>query len=74
MVATTSCSPVAPSARKTPKEMKENFVVTFDSMIDTVYRLSRSDGQVESIALTDHQLRLPLPGGTGDLFSFHAAK
>ena len=65
---------VAHSAGKTPQEMQVNFVVTFDSMIDTVYRLSRSDGQVESIALTDHQLRLPLPGGTGDLFSFHAAK
>ncbi len=47
-----------------------NFNVTFDSSVNTVWRLRRSDGVVESVAVPNNTLSLTLPGGTGDLFKY----
>ncbi|MCC6683050.1 MAG: PEP-CTERM sorting domain-containing protein [Phycisphaeraceae bacterium] len=47
-----------------------DFTITFDSSVDTIWRLNRLTGLVDEIALTDHMLQLTLPGGTGDLFKF----
>ena len=49
-----------------------NFVVTFDSSVNQIWRLNRQTGLSEAITLVNHQLNLSLPGGTGDLFSFSA--
>ena len=47
-----------------------NFNITFDSSVNTVWRLRRSDGLVESVAVPGNTLSLALPGGTGDLFKY----
>ncbi|MCL5103763.1 MAG: hypothetical protein M1133_06570 [Armatimonadetes bacterium] len=45
-----------------------NFTVTFDATVNQISRLNRSTGQQETMNLTNHELHLNLPGGTGDLF------
>jgi len=47
-----------------------NFNVTFDASVTTVWRLRRSDGVAESVAVPSNTLSLTLPGGTGDLFKY----
>ncbi|MHB9071680.1 MAG: LamG-like jellyroll fold domain-containing protein [Sedimentisphaerales bacterium] len=47
-----------------------HFNVTFDSSVNTIWRLRRDTGVAEAIALTGHVLALTLPGGTGDLFKY----
>lgn len=47
-----------------------SFTITFDSAVDTIWRLNRLTGLVEQINLTNSILNLTLPGGTGDLFKF----
>jgi hypothetical protein len=55
---------------KDANEAALNFVVTFDSSVDQIWRLNRETGANESIPLQNNTLNLSLPGGTGDLFSF----
>jgi hypothetical protein len=47
-----------------------DFIIEFDSSIDSIWRLNRLTGEAEEIALVDHILNLTLPGGTGDLFKY----
>ena len=51
-----------------PDDLIADFTVTFDSSIDTIWRLNRLTGLVEEIMLTSNALTFSLPGGTGDLF------
>ncbi len=46
------------------------FTLTFDSSVNSIWRLNRLTGLVEELALTSNILNLTLPGGTGDLFKF----
>jgi len=48
-----------------------NFTITFDSSVNSVWRLNRLTGLTEEMPLdADHKLTVGLPGGTGDLFKY----
>jgi len=47
-----------------------DFTITFDSAINSIWRLNRLTGLAEEIMLTSNILNLTLPGGTADLFKF----
>ena len=47
-----------------------DFTITFDSSVNSIWRLNRLSGLVEELVLTSNMLNLTLPGGTGDLFKF----
>jgi hypothetical protein len=47
-----------------------DFVVQFDSSVDSIWRLNRITGLVEELNLSNSLLNLSLAGGTGDLFKF----
>jgi hypothetical protein len=46
------------------------FDVLFDSSIDSLVRLNRETGEQELIMLTDHRLKVTIPGGTAELFRY----
>jgi hypothetical protein len=48
-----------------------SFIVTFDSSVNELLRLSRFTGHEEVVPLTNHTLTIELPGGTGDLFKYN---
>ncbi len=47
-----------------------DYTLTFDSSVNSIWRLNRLTGLVEEIVLTGNVFNLMLPGGTGDLFKF----
>ena len=47
-----------------------SFILTFDSGVESIWRLNRITGLAEEIELSNHMLHLTLPGGTGDLFKY----
>ena len=53
-------------------ERKMTITIKFADHIKSISRLSRETGHPELLQLTDHTLKLCLPGGTGDLFGFNA--
>ena len=50
------------------RETALTFTLHFEPGVKTVYRLSRTTGEVEAMPVVDGKLELSLPGGTGDLF------
>ncbi len=48
-----------------------SFTLSFNSSINTLWLLNSTTGQQQEIALTNNQLDLTLPGGTGDLFRYN---
>jgi hypothetical protein len=51
-------------------EAEVNFTLTFDPSVRSIWRLNRWTGKVEELSLDGQQLKITLPGGTGDLFKF----
>ncbi len=53
-----------------PEDLNASFTLTFDSAINSIFRLNRLTGEPQRLSLSNHILDLTLPGGTGDLFKF----
>jgi len=47
------------------------FSISFDSTINSILRLNRTNGLQEIINLTNNKFTWTLPGGTGDLFKYN---
>ena len=55
----------------TESQAMGSFNITFDNTVNEIYRLNRSTGQIDVIALTNHSLiDFELGGGSGDLFNY----
>ena len=52
-------------------DLSMGMTVTFDPSVETVYRLSRTTGDAEEVAIGGGMLDVKLPGGTGDLFKIN---
>ena len=50
--------------------LAKTITIAFDNSVDSLLRLNRLTGQVETVNLTNNTLTLTLPGGTGDLFKY----
>lgn len=55
-------------------QRKLTVTLTLHSDVTSVGRLSRETGEPERLAVQDHQLRLSLPGGTGDLLRLNSVQ
>jgi hypothetical protein len=47
-----------------------NVTLSFDGTVNKLRRLNRTNGQIETFAVSSNQHTFSLPGGTGDLFKY----